>query len=302
MKPEYLFRPSQIVRRLIVESQERPSNSTVVELPWNFPIRVTPTETIGWAIYSRAIYELPLTEALFRLARPGDVVVDGGANVGYVTSLLAARVGSTGVVHSFEPNPDVFAQLEQNCQIWRKLTNCPSINLHPEALGPTRGTATLHIPDDSDWNGGRASIELSTIEKPGQRTEVRVEALDDVLRKYDRISVIKLDLEGFEYQALRGMETLLREQRVGAVVFEELDPFPAITHNFLKGLGFSIFGLDYRLTGLVCLPDREPRGDLISGPPKNYLATRSPQETARELESGFWRSFGPIAAFSSIRR
>jgi FkbM family methyltransferase len=292
-KPEYLFRPSQILRRLIVEVKARPA-AALVQLPWNFPIRVTPTETIGWAIYSRAIYELPLTEALFRLARPGDVVVDGGANVGYVTSLLAARVGPTGMVHSFEPNPDAFAHLEQNCQLWRGLAACPTIVAHAEALGPNPGMATLHIPASSAWNGGRASIESSTIGEPGRRVEVRVTALDDLFRNGEKISVIKLDLEGFEYEALRGMEGLLRERRVKAVVFEETNPFPASSHNFLKGLGFSIFGLDNRLRGLVCLPDREPRWDPASGSPKNYLATCSPEETVRELESGFWRSFGPV--------
>ena len=297
-KPEYLFRPHQIARRIWIEALPRSSVPATVWLPWDYPIVVNPAEQIGWAIYSRAIYELPLTEALFRLASPGDIVVDGGANIGYATSILGARIGATGTVHSFEPNPNAFAELQKNVALWEKRGQRGTFVLHQEALGADTGVAILHVPTSSDSNGGRARIESSPIDEPGARLKVSVTALDNLFANGEQISVIKLDLEGFELTALQGMQTLLRERRIGAIVFEEHDAYPARTHDFLKRAGYSIFGLDYRLRGIECCPERRPRFDRVFGPPSNYVATHNPSKTVRQLERGIWRSFGPASYFS----
>jgi FkbM family methyltransferase len=292
-KPEYLFRPHQIARRLLIEAKRKKSKPTTVWLPWGYPIIVNPLEIIGWAIYSRAIYELPMTEALWRLAQPGDTVVDGGANLGYATSILAARVGQTGKVHSFEPNPRAFAQLRQNVKVWEQRDGSGRFVLHPDALGARSDVATLHVPESSDWNGGRARIESQPIDEPGSRVDVHVVALDEVFASGERVSVVKLDLEGFEIDALHGMERMIAERRIDAIVFEEMDPFPAPTHTFLKQAGFSIFGLEYGFLGIQCLRDRQPFTDPVVGPPTNFVATFDPDNMVRRLETGLWRSFGP---------
>jgi len=158
VKPEYLFRPQQIARRVWIEAFGDKSRMTTVVLPWGYPIVVSPGEQLGWAVYSRAIFELSLTEALWRLAGPGDTVVDGGANIGYATSILAARVGTTGKVHSFEPNPAAFAQLSKNVDAWKRRGQSDTFVLHEEALGTRSGSATLHVPDSFEWNGGRRAL------------------------------------------------------------------------------------------------------------------------------------------------
>ena len=297
-KPEYLFRPHQIARRIWIEALPRSSVPTLVWLPWNYPIVVNPSEQIGWAIYSRAIYELPLTEALFRLASPGDIVIDGGANIGYATSILGARIGKTGTVHSFEPNPRVFGELRKNVALWEERGQRGAFVLHQEALGADEGFATLHVPDSSDSNAGRARIESSRIDEPGTRLDVTVTALDNLFANGEKISVVKLDLEGFELTALQGMQKLLHERRIDAIVFEEHDAYPARTHDFLKRAGYSIFGLDYRLCGIECCPERQPRFDPVFGPPTNYIATHNPSKTVGLLERGIWRSFGLGSYFS----
>jgi FkbM family methyltransferase len=301
-KPEYLFRPSQILRRLRIEAAAKKSAPATVWLPWGYPIVVDPAEQIGWAIYSRSIYELPLTEALFRLAAPGDIVVDGGANIGYATSILAARVGPTGQVHCFEPNPQAFEKLSRNVAVWQERSQRRQFVLHREALGARPATATLHIPASSDWNGGRARIESSPIDEPGDRVTVPVVPLDSLFGQHQTIAVVKLDLEGFELEALQGMTSLLRQRRVKAIVFEEFRPYPAPTHQLLKDFGYSIFGLDYRVRGIACLAEKQPRCDPVYGPPPNYVATGDPAETIPQLEKGFWRSFGPAQFFDSRPR
>ena len=198
-KPEYILRPHQIARRLWVEALPKRSQFTKVWLPWGYPMMVNPAESIGWAIYSRGIYEMPLTEALWRLAQPGDVVVDGGANIGYATSILAARVGPQGKVHSFEPDPRSFGELERNVAEWEQRGQRGAFVLHAAALGARSGTATLDIPASFEWNGARARIETSPLEEMGiseldrgiARLQVKLVSLDDVFSQGERLSVVK---------------------------------------------------------------------------------------------------------------
>jgi Protein-L-isoaspartate(D-aspartate) O-methyltransferase (PCMT) len=113
-KPEYFFRPQQIIRKFYRELSGRKQEMKVADLPWGLKLNVDTGESIGWSIYTRALYETPIVEALWRLTHPGDLVVDGGANIGYMTSVLAIRVGKTGRVLSFEPHPEIFSQLKRN--------------------------------------------------------------------------------------------------------------------------------------------------------------------------------------------
>ena len=160
-KPEYILRPHQIARRLCIGSFPKKSRLKRVWLPWGYPIMVNSAESIGWAIYSRGIYETPVSEALWRLAQPGDIVVDGGANIGYATSILAARVGPRGKIHSFEPEPRSFGELQRNVSEWEKRGQRGAFVLHAAALGARSGTATLHIPASFEWNGGRPALRLA---------------------------------------------------------------------------------------------------------------------------------------------
>ena len=300
-KPEYILRPHQIARRLWVEALPKKSQFTKVRLPWGYPLIVNPAESIGWAVYSRGIYEMPLTEALWRLAQPGDIVVDGGANIGYATSILAARVGPRGKVHSFEPDPRSFGELQRNVAEWEQRGQRGAFVLHASALGARSGTATLQVPASFEWNGGRARIEsaaaeedaISELDRGITKLQVKLVTLDEVFSQGENVSVVKLDVEGFELDALKGMEQMLRERRIRYVVFEELRDYPAPTHHFLRDLGYSVFGLDHGFFGIKCSIDKGPRVEPISGLPPNYVATYEPEKTLRQLERGLWKSFGP---------
>ena len=95
LKPEYLWRPGQVLRRLAF----RPSGQiTSLSLPWHCTISACSAEAIGRSIATQGVYDLPLTEAIVRLADPGDTALDLGANIGYCTLVLALSVGPLGRV------------------------------------------------------------------------------------------------------------------------------------------------------------------------------------------------------------
>jgi FkbM family methyltransferase len=157
----------------------------------------------GWMGRAEAI--------LFRkLAKPGMQVVDVGANVGLYSLLLAHLVGPNGSVLAFEPEPNLFTILRENCR------NNDASNVIPFscALGRANGMAMFHRSplNSGDNRLGRAPIGHETV-------EVRVERFDD-LQPDRKLDFVKIDVQGHELAALSGMEQALSANPKVRVLFE----------------------------------------------------------------------------------
>ena len=286
-KPGYLFRPHQIARRLwreIVHGRKREIKT--VRLPWKLDIAVDIGELIGWNLYTRAIYETAVTEVLWRLAELGDTVVDAGANVGYMTSILGARVGKKGKIYCFEPHPEVFQLLQRNVRVWEATARCGSFLPYQIALGQREEVATLKVPPNFAQNKGTSWLEVTDNGAADSGMRVRVSALDDLIPQHETIGVIKLDVQGHELPVLKGMARILTERRVRNIVFEEEGEYPAATHAYLKTMGYYHFGIEQHFGGVRCIPEGRPYCDPISGSPPNYVATIDPEITMARLRSG----------------
>lgn len=163
-------------------------------------------------------YEEETTELVERLLEPGMTVVDAGAHVGYYTLLAARCVGPTGRVYAFEPEPENYAVLKKNLE----LNGYRNVWPLPKALSDTTGPATLFV---SGRGTGTHSLFPHSGNEPPVRLPVEATTLDDFLRARDltQVDLIKLDIEGGEPAALRGMqETLARSPHVRLIV--ELSP------------------------------------------------------------------------------
>lgn len=142
--------------------------------------------------------------ALMRAAvREGDVVLDGGANIGLLTLAASAMVGARGRVHAFEPLPHVLEELRRHVGENRR----GNVDVHGAGLGDESRTVTVRVPGWDNWAAGTLGPVPARFD--GQvRTEgsVSVVRADDVLDPHDRRPLfVKLDVEGFELRALRGM-------------------------------------------------------------------------------------------------
>jgi FkbM family methyltransferase len=147
------------------------------------------------------------------LVRAGDVTLDIGARFGTYTILLARMVGTTGLVHAFEPNP-------QHARALRIIARAArNVRIHPFALSESAGSGELHIP----ISGKRASDGLASVVAPpnGAYTTVHIDRrrLDDF--SFDRIDFIKCDVEGHELSVFRGAKTTLR--RLQPLVLVEIE-------------------------------------------------------------------------------
>lgn len=138
---------------------------------------------------------------LARALGPGDVVVDGGANIGIYSQCLAQCVGNTGIVHAFEPDVENFARLRA------AVSRLKNIRYNQIALSDTTGVSFLYISDDLNVD----HRTYPTAENQRKSVTIQTTRLDDYFASGARVDFIKLDIQGYELHALRGAERVLAD-------------------------------------------------------------------------------------------
>ncbi|MGB7373482.1 FkbM family methyltransferase [Pontixanthobacter sp.] len=150
----------------------------------------------------------PEMELLPFLAKPGERALDIGGNRGLYTYALW-RLGSK--VDVFEPNPECSKVLTA----WA--SNKKTVVVHTVGLSNETGEAELHIPLDKFGNAHDASASLNRSVSATTRDErIVLSTLDSFA--FDMVSVVKIDVEGHEYNALMGGKRLFQSQRPSLIV------------------------------------------------------------------------------------
>jgi FkbM family methyltransferase len=138
-------------------------------------------------------------EWIRRTVKRGQVVIDGGANVGGFTLAAAESVGDAGRVYAVEPDSRCHAALDELAQRY------PQITVIKAALGAHAGMALLHRAIHTE----QTSLQRHAVDNLVDTIEVTTYALDDIVR-CGPVHAIKLDLQGGECDALAGAEAMLR--------------------------------------------------------------------------------------------
>ena len=156
----------------------------------------------------------PEARLLARLLRPGDVFVDGGANIGLFSFIGAVAVGPTGRVLACEPSPGTLALLKANADENRFVM----LELHEVALSDRPGRARFTV-----FEPGSGLASFAPEDPAGRDVEVVVTTLDALTEDVPRpVGVVKLDIEGAEAKALRGAGRLIT--RDAPIFLMELEP------------------------------------------------------------------------------
>ncbi|MGD2181245.1 FkbM family methyltransferase [Lusitaniella coriacea] len=285
-RPEYVLRPIQIYRRLMRPVGQEVREFQQVLLPWGVSMRICPypEEVIERSLWIMGIYDLCLSEALWRLIDPQAVVLDIGANIGYMTSIMAHRTGEGGRVIGFEPNPEVYEELRQNLAQWQEEKGWNWIELRAIALSNKIGVGTLGIPSQ---NRGMAAI-LETETVPGQQTyTVTTQTLDSFWKSSDTIGVLKIDVEGHELKVFEGATQLLRQQKIRDILFEEHQYYPSPATDFLERYGYTIFRVWKGFWKPVLYP--ATYNAVHRWEPPNYLATIDPERAKERFKARGWQ-------------
>lgn len=214
-----LYRIKPLARLIrVMLNRAAPTGLTVVEIAsgalkgWRLSLDLQ-SEKDYWL----GTYEINLQAAVSQFVKPGWVAYDVGANIGYVTLMLAKVVGEGGRIFAFEALPENFERLKFNVEL----------NGVSSQVLMIQGAVTAASTPVKFWIGpsgamgkvagaaGRSDLHSESIEVPGY-------ALDDYVFRQGNPApqVVKIDIEGGEILALPGMQRVLQEHR--PVVFLEL--------------------------------------------------------------------------------
>ena len=158
--------------------------------------QVDEADSLG-LLASGGIFEPAETSLCRDVVRPGQRVLDVGANIGYYTVLLAQLVGESGSVVAVEPDPDNALLLQKNC---RAALAQGVVRIHQAAMGQASGQAELFRAPDS---GGMHRL-YSSVCCGNDTTSVQVLKGDDL--GLAPLDFLKIDIEGYEPAALDGLE------------------------------------------------------------------------------------------------
>jgi FkbM family methyltransferase len=282
-RPYYWYRPSQLALRLRAHPSEDGSPQ-LLRAAWGSKLYCWP-DPLGMAVARTGIYDLTVAETLARLADPGETAVDAGANVGFMTNLLAHAVGAQGRVLSFEPHPLIFETLARNVERWRTLEDLDVVEVRQAAVSASRGTLPLGVdPETFAQNKGTASLERADAT---HTTEVATVRLDEELS--GPIGVVKLDVEMHELAALQGAEALLSKKLIRDIVFEEHEQPPTAVTAVLEARGYTVLGVRQGLTGPILSAPGEAYSMRLWDPPA-MLATIDPQRARARLAPRGYRT------------
>lgn len=196
--------------------------------------------------------------------KPGDTVVDVGANIGETVLTESLAVGNSGRVIAFEPHPRTFGFFRQNLE----LNQVRNVEAHNLGLGEKAGTVSFSDNKRDDMN--RVDGDTSGL-------QVRIDRLDNCVPPSGPVELLKVDVEGYEKFVLAGATDLLKRTR--CVYFEVCSThfawFGYSTRELLEMLcdaGFQLFRINR--PGCLCsIPV-----DFESESFENLVALRKPAD------------------------
>ena len=287
-KPEYFFRPMQLLRRLRRQFEANDGRFETLTLPWGHDLEVRLNENVGFSIWHLGIYDLVLSEVIWRLLDPGEIAADIGANLGYVTSLMAARTGARGQVFAFEPHPALFGQLSANAARWTSSRDTGRVNLVQSAVSDKRGNGVLGVPDSFGSNSGLAFlVDEKNADSAVKTMPVSLRALDEMFENAPCPLVIKIDTEGNEIDVLKGASRLLREKKIRDIIFEDHVAYPSAPMTLLTNAGYTLFKIQKGFFGPSLVDASVSKGSAWE--PPNYLATRDAARARARMADRGWR-------------
>ena len=211
-------KPSRI-NTLLVRGIEKIIRSTpdemVIKTLYDFKLKINPgvDKGVERSIYNTGTYEAGTLHAFDLLLKNGDIFFDIGSNIGLMTLYASRKVGRSGQVHSFEPEPGTYKILEENCLINR----VENIFLNKIALGSEEMEGVIY--PNLDINRGAASL----VRQDGTNgSRIWINTLDQYLSNRDikKIKLIKVDIEGYEIEMLKGALKLLSSENAPILCIE----------------------------------------------------------------------------------
>jgi len=212
-----------------------------------FAMRVFADDLIGRHLLMSGKFDRSVIEALLDLSKPGDTFVDIGANIGYYSAVFLNEVKDSNVI-CFEPQPAVADLLKTNVG---QFTGRAKV--HQIGLADQDGELRFHID--------AANRGASRIRSDGE-TVIPVRNAAEIFAAFDRLDLMKIDVEGYEEPIFRAIEQELVRLKPRAILFEDQTGAAAPSGalgSILARAGYLVKGIDKQLfkTRLVPVQSRD---------------------------------------------
>ncbi len=213
------------------------------------------SDYMQWHIYAN-MPELLWEKTWDRISN-NTTILDVGANVGAFTLKTASFLKNKGISHNlyaFEPNPLIYPKLDRNLSLNPHLNS--SISLEQLALSSTSGDMYFDFNEDNSGGGKLASYDTGI--------KVKVETLDSFVLRRDikKVSLIKIDVEGFEPAVLKGARNTIEVYRPMLILemtdqwFREIDSSTTEIIQYLIDLDYFIIAdVDGRIQPKMSIED-----------------------------------------------
>jgi len=207
-----------------------------------FYMLLNPTEHIQQQLFWYGYYEKELADLLKRIVKPNDVFIDIGANIGYFSLFVASNFPSAKII-AFEPVTGLYQELNNNVAL-NNMENITTVNI---AVGEINEEKELFV-------SAANNLGMSSFQQPenysGNKEKVKVVTLGDWFKTsgLSKINIIKLDIEGSELAALRGMKEIIKERK--PILIIEMNPATLSLFN-LKTSDISNYLKEYNFEGFL---------------------------------------------------
>jgi FkbM family methyltransferase len=193
-------------------------------------------------------FELEVQEALFSWLRPGDNVVDAGANIGCHACPMAIRVAPHGRVLAIEPVGRLADRLEANC----RLNGIDNVVVSRVAVSSGTARRALVVPHAVATNQGNASFHRAP-SSCSDVVEVETTTIDVLVTEVglSELRLIKTDLEGEDFAALVGARETLKRWRPMLAFEHHRGLWEAAGQTLESATEFLTGEFGYRITSLA---------------------------------------------------
>jgi FkbM family methyltransferase len=211
--PRWLPRRARSVfKRLMLGRYRNPVLSRIFT---DQPFLIYPYDSIECEVGLTGDWEGEIYREVFPLIPAGGTVIDAGCHVGYSTVLFGKAVGSSGHVYSFEPVAGLAEKARANVTLNHYDDR---VEIVPLAVGDRSGTMNVYI--SGSLNTGMSSlVRRSRLQSHSTMSVVALDAWCDQ-RRIGTVDFVKIDIEGAEALALKGMEQGLRAAKYRALMIE----------------------------------------------------------------------------------
>jgi FkbM family methyltransferase len=227
----------------------------------NFEITINPNELIGRHIYLTGEFDRSIVEILLDFAEPNDILLDIGANIGYVSACLLNKVPGCRSI-AVEPQAEVLKFLERNLPTDRA-------TIYPYALSDRDGE--VFFTTNANNSGQGHIVDHSG---PGTFT-VQSRSAETMCRDLgiDRLDLVKIDTEGFERIIVAALLDTLSRLQPKIIVFENAAHEGKEISTMLSAIGYKVYGIQKTLTSLSLSQANLSTGDCVAVSDRRPLPT-----------------------------